>query len=336
MSNFRERLESNSQSNQGGNGDLKVINMQSKKNYGSVVFVPFTPADGSDSIAILNDVMEVMEHYTYKDSKTKVESKGQRFIKLLNREDYGTLNADQKDTYKDLRSMGKTLHAHKFSKNQKDDRTIKNSHIRFKNYTILVGWLIEHRSASDNKIINKSCPACLVFSSRNFDAAFNDALKAKDKKAGSSEWEAKLFNNNLKKSMYLFIDYKLSEDKSKIGYIASVSIEKFDDETVRYTDGNVNGLDLTSHEDKLKELPNPIRAFVGLTNGSLFNEKIIARLTERLHELLNKYCGGTYELKDGKKVKTVATKDPLDYVKKDKDEDLPPEDVHKDNKDEWE
>jgi len=331
MSDFRSKLAEAAAGNGGGSAskELVLINMQNKKNQGSVVFVPFNPNHGKDDpIIVLNNVMEVGYQLALpdKDDKNKI-NKFPSWYRLLNREDYPDLTPEEVDEYKSLRAMGSKLNGHKFSKNSTQDRSERNKRIRFKNYVLLVGWVIEHRDVNGKKI-HENIPAVLAFSSKNFATELDKALKARDKKAQGTEWQAKLFNANLKdRQMYLSIDYKLSEDKNKIGYLVSVSIEKFDDETVRYTGGNEDKgylLDLTKHEDKIKNLESPIHKFVNVV-GRLYNRKMIDGLTERLHELMNKYCGGQYKLKDGKTVQPVAVKDPMEGVE-DKKKDLPPTD----------
>lgn len=322
---FRDKLANNAASGPQGDGKLKVINMQSKNNYGSIVFIPFNPKDGSDSVAVLNDVMEVKYHQKYQDKKTKETKSMSTWLRLLNREDYPDLNQEELDEYKDLRAMGKKLSGHKFSKSKTEDRNMRNERIRFKNYTLLVGWVIEHTDLQ-KKVINKNIPAILVFSSKGFDEAFNNALKAKDEINQSTEWMVKLFNSQNVRKKYLSIKYRLRDkDDKKVGYESTVSIGDFNEETIRYTGGKEGPLEFTEDQmNALKEIPNPINAFLG-RSGRPYNAKEVEKMRNRLHELLNKYCGCNYELPDGKVVEHEEVHDPLGDVKKDPTE-LPPTD----------
>lgn len=334
MSDFRSKLAEAAAGSGGGSAskELVLINMQNKKNQGSVVFVPFCPNDGKDDpIIVLNNVMEVGYQLVLKDkdNPNKV-NKYPSWYRFLNKEDYPDLNPEEVDEYKVLRAMGSKLNAHKFSKNETQDRNERNKRIRFKNYILLVGWVIEHRDTNGKKL-HENIPAVLAFSSKTFATELDKALKVRDKKTQGTEWQAKLFNANLKdRSMYLSIDYKLSEDKKKIGYIVTISVEKFDDETIRYTGGNEDKgylLDLTKYADKIKVIENPLHKFANVV-GRLYNRKMVDGLTERLHELMNKYCGGQYKLKDGKTVQPVAVKDPMEGIQ-DKPSDLPPTDAER-------
>lgn len=325
MSNFRDKLRESAQG-RGNTRELKLINMQNKDNYGSLVFVPIVPADGSDSVAVLKNVLEVAEEYTYKDRNNgDKEKKGKRFLRLLSLEDYSDLSKAQIDQYKEIRSKAKKLYKHEFSKSKKDNSSKRNGIIRIKDYTIIVGWVIEHRNKAD-KIVNQNCPALLVFSSSRFDEAFEEAMKIKDKKMGNSDWMARLFNSSLHRKMYMDINYKLSDDPKKIGYIASISIEKFDEDTIRYTGGNSEELDLTSQKDKVDKISNPINLFVNNESENFFSSKTANSIEYQLHRYLNKYCGTTYELNEGDSEEPEATHDPTDYVKKDDPQNLPPED----------
>lgn len=309
MASFREKLAQSANTSGGNNRDVTVINMQSKANYGSVVFVPHSPNTGGDPVEIINDVMELAYFREGKDKDGKA-FKSKQWYRLLNREDLGNLTPDEIEEYKDLRQMGKKLDAHKFSKSDKENRKQRQGRIRFKNYTLLVGWVIEHKDTT-GKIVHKGCPALLVFSSNRFNEALNNALKAKDKKSGGIEWQAKLFNDELKKRQYISIDYKLSEDPKKIGYEVSVSIEKFDEDTIRYTDGNENYLDLTSKADILKKISNPINLFLGYS-GKLYNAKNVEKMRNRFHVQLNKYCGANYPLEDNIEVEDKSA--PIDVI----------------------
>lgn len=323
MANFREKLAQSANSGNGSNSkDVVVINMQSKANYGSLVFVPHSPNTGGDPVEVVNDVMELAYVQEGKDKDGKA-FKSKKWYRLLNREDLGTLTPDELEEYKDLRQMGKKFAAHKFSKSDKENRKMQQDRIRFKNYTLMTGWVIEHKD-THGKVVHKSCPALLVFSSNRFNEAFNDALKAKDKKSGGIEWQAKLFNDEFKKKQYISIDYKLSEDPKKIGYLASVSIEKFDEDTVRYTDGNETCLDLTKKEDLLKKIGSPISLFLG-HSGKPYSSKIAEKMRKRFHVQLNKYCGANYPLEDGVEVEDKsAPVDPVAGVKKsDKADSIP-------------
>ena len=319
MSSFRDKLEARAQSS--GNGgsrvsnDVKVINMQSKSNYGTLVFVPIAASEGTDPVGVFNDVMQVAITREGNRKKDNSAYKFKEWITLLNREDYPDMTAEELEEYKDLRSMGKKLNGHKFSKSKKENDKQKKDRIRFKSYTVITGWIIEHKDMNE-KTVNKNCPAVLIFSSARFDEAFSKALKAKDKKFNGPEWQTRLFNASLHRKMYLSISYHLSEDPKKIGYIASVDVEKFDEDTVRYTDGNENELDLTKYEDKVKLIKTPSAHFLG-HGGKLYSAKSAAEMRERLHELLNKYCGTDYPLAEGKVVERVETHDPLKGVKSD-------------------
>lgn len=326
MANFRQKLAEQA-ANSGGSSskDLLLINMQSPKNQGRLVFVPFTPKGYDDSVIVLNKVMEVGYQYTYKDKNDgDKEKKNSSYYRLLNREDYDDLSPEEEDHYKFLRSLGSKLNGHVFSKNKTQDREEKKKRIRFKDYVLLVGWVIEHRDLKD-KLINKQCPAILAFSSSNFTAELDKQLKARDKKNNSSDWQTKLFNDNLERTMYLSIEYKLyDKDSKKIGYDVTINIEKFDDESIRYTGGDEDkgyNLHLDKFKEKLDLLKNPLHKFTNV-QGRLYNQKMIDDLTERLKVLINKYCGGTYELKGGKKVDPVKVKDPMDGVEPEK-KDLP-------------
>lgn len=330
MANFRQKL-ADAAASAGGNSskDVLLINMQSKKNYGSIVFVPYVTGD-KDSVAVLNNVMEVgyVREGTYKDEGGKEQKfKNAAWYRLLNLEDYPDLSSEEVDIYKHLRSMGSKLNGHKFSKNTTQDRQERNKRIRFKDYVLISAYVIEHRD-KDGKKLHEKVPAVIAFSSKTFMQEFNKALKAKDDKAGgSTEWQMKLFNDKVKRKKYLQVSYALSDNPKKIGYIVSVSIEDFNDETIRYTGGNGDkgyDLDLTSQKEKLDQLTDPINKFLG-KNGRYFNRKEIDGLTERLHELMNKYCGGNYPLAEGKTVAAVPVKDPMDGIEE-KKKDLPPTD----------
>lgn len=332
MGSFRSKLAASASGNDSNSKDVKVINMQSRTNYGSVVFVPFNPADKTDSVVVLNNVMELMYHNEFTDSKTKKVTKTRRWYRLLSREDYPEITADELDEYKDLRSMASKLNGHKFSKNSKEDRRLRNSYIRFKNYTLLLGWLVEHKD-KNGKIINQNCPALLVFSSKRFDEAFDKAMKARDAKLGSRDWMTRLFNDELERKRYISISYHLSEDPKVIGYVTSVSIEDFNDETVRYTNGNESHLDLTPYKEVLTKLDNPLNLFL-YSRGNLFSAKTNANIRKRFHYLLNKYCGTNYDLHEETDPEPVPTHDPLAGLKKD-DKELPPEDGSSSSKDAW-
>lgn len=340
MANFRQKLADAAASSGGGaSKDVLLINMQNKKNQGRIQFIPFTPKGEEDSVFILNNVMEVAYQFEMKDKNDPNKKvKFNQWYRLLNREEFNDLNPEEEDHYKHLRSCGSKINSHKFSKNDKQNTEERKKRIRFKDYVLIAGWVIEHRNTDDKKI-NANVPAILAFSSKNFTEAFNKVLKARDSKVGGPEWQVKLFNDTYKRKMYLSIDYKLYEKESKkIGYDVSITIEKFDEETVRYTKGNDEiGYDfnLEPYKDKLAEIKFPLQKFTNVL-GRLYNPKMIEGLTYRLHELMNKYCGGTYELKDNKKVDPVPVKDLMDGVKPDSKE-LPPTDEERSatSRDEW-
>jgi hypothetical protein len=148
----------------------------------------------------------------------------------------------------------------------------------------------------------------------------------------------KLFNSQSVRKKYLSIKYRLRDkDDKKVGYESTVSIGDFNEETIRYTGGKEGPLEFNEDQmNALKEIPNPINAFLG-RSGRPYNAKEVEKMRNRLHELLNKYCGCNYELPDGKVVEHEEVHDPLGDVKKDPTE-LPPTDEEhhaKEGNDAW-
>jgi len=296
MGNFRDKLNQRATATGGSSSKIKVINMQSKSNQGSLFFIPFTGSDGSDAIQTLNSVLEVKERYEYKDKDEKVQ-KGERWIKLLHRSDYNNgegLRGADLETYQTLRSLSKHIMDHKFSRNAKKNDTIKRGIIRVKNYTLLMGIIVELTN-SEGKVIYKKQPAVLVFSSAKFDKALNSALEGKDKSTGGSEWQMKLFNRDQFRKQFLSIEYKISENPKEIGYKASISIEKFDDETKRLSDGREDGYQITDEDYKtyIEGFTNPTNIFLKIKLGDdLFKDEYITNLTERINQLCEEYLEG--------------------------------------------
>lgn len=324
MADFRQKLAASVSSNNTRSKDFEVINMQAKNNYGNMFFVPVSPSDGSDPIVVLDNVLEVLDHYKGKDRDGKDYS-GKRWLKLLSKSEYPDLTDDEKSLYSELRTKAKTLMNHRFSKNDKKNNEIKSGLIRTKNYCLLMGYLLEHRDLND-KLIRRDKPVILVFSSNRFNDALNKSLLAKDKTTGGTEWQAKLFNRNPLRKMFLTISYKLSDDPKIIGYIASVSIEKFDDETVRLTEGKEDGLHMEGKDDLMNQFGPILPLWLNMKpNERLFKEDHISNFQNRLHKYLNRYCGTDYTVFDSNEVKvTEGNKDP--EVKREKvSEELPPE-----------
>lgn len=336
MSDFRSKLAQTSGSG-GSSKRLKKINMQDKRNQGTIFFVPMSPVDGTDPVAVLENVAEVKDHYTWKD-KDNVEQKGQRWLMLLSKEDYPEMDMDDVEVYKSFKAKFKQLNNHKYDKDEKKNRELKKGIIRFKNYILMFGWVIEHKDLS-GKIVNKNTFALLIFASNNFKTAFNKALDAKDKTLGGTEWMVRLFNREVNnRKQFLNISYKLSDDKKTIGYIASVSIEKFDEETIRLTNGKTDGLDIPASEEDIATLTNPVRVFLGLApQEGYFSDRTQLRLTIRLNKQLNRYCGTDLEIPEEPTKEESTSSD----ENKDKDipevkRDLPKEDAPKKNvKDIW-
>lgn len=323
MADFRSKLAASANRSNGNqrNKDFKIINMQSKTNQGTMFIVPISPIDGSDPIAILNNVLEVKDYFDGKDKDGK-PTKMTRWLKLLDKEEYADLSSDEKALYKSLRSKGKELSNHTFNKDKRKNDEEKKKWIRNKNYTLILAYVIEHKDLN-GKVINKNIPALLVFASSRLDEALDKALKAKDVTTGGQEWQTKLFNRDKLRKQFMTISYRLSDNPKIIGYIASVSIEKFDDETTRLTNGKEDGLHMDDEktQEMLKACTNPINIFLNIKLGEkLFKEEYMENLTNRLNKYLNKFCGQDNPVAD-KKVDPTAEKVKME----EKDRKLPPE-----------
>jgi len=287
MADFRDKLAQRNAAS-GSSKGMKVINMQSKANYGSIVFVPITGSDGSDAIALLGKVMEVKEKYTY-EKDGKVES-GERWLKVLQKDDYppSEMNAEKVAYLKNTRSKIKYMNDFSYHKDRKKSDDLRKGIVRIKNYTLLMGYCIEH-TGLDGKIVNQNCPAILVFSSSRFDDAFEKALKGKDKNTGGSEWQSKLFNRDELRKMFLSIEYKLSDSKKIIGYITSLQIEKFDDDTTKYTNGREDGLHMEDKKEAIEACTNAIRIFTGTKSEDYLNENSMQKLDAVIEKWMLKY-----------------------------------------------
>lgn len=288
MSKFMEKLKDSAENS--SNHSIKVINMQNQKLQGSLIFVPITPADGSDAICVLNSVTEVKDYYTYKNKEGK-EEKANRWLKLLAKSDYGKLTEDEVEQYRNIKAKVKQLMNHKWHKDPKKNALLRKEWIRMKDYILLTGYIIKHTDRN-GKILNKNTPAILVFSSAKFRDALYDAIDSRNKMLGSEEWQSKLFNRDELRKQFLSITYWLSDSKDKIGYITTVSVNKFDEDTIAYTDGKIDGLHMKSDEAKkaIEACNAPaVKQWLNLTKGSLFNDEYINNFDVRMDKYLVKF-----------------------------------------------
>jgi hypothetical protein len=281
-----------------------LINMQKKDHYGTVYIVPFTPNDGSDPIQVLKDVVEIKEWYTYKDKDGK-EAKGQKWIKLLDSKAYKNLRrtdessaddlariAEDVTKYSGIKSKIKTLLNHRYHSNKDKSNEIKNERIRIKSYTVICGFILRYTPLG-KALPYDGKPAILIFSSVKFDQALVTAFNSKTDLAGPA-WIANLANNSLvERKQFLSIQYRLLDASEGIGYKAAVTIEPFNEDTAKLTDGKER-LDLTSKKELLDKLYDPAKIFLEIpADKELFDEKYIESFENRVDKWIERIAPGT-------------------------------------------
>lgn len=271
---FIQDLESATQRKGGRVSDMKVMNMKSWENHGTMYIVPFNGPNKSDSaIKQLNNVA-VVEKWV---SGTKKDGTPFGFVDrhylFLDPKYYGELTQAQMERFEKLKS--------KFRAIPKEFQGAYTTTL-----TLIQAHVVKHTSYKDkNKILLQDSPALYVFQSKNFEKEFKGKVNSMVDTLGNYVWLSELQNNELQRKRYMEITFFLDKEVGA-GYQASIAFKKFDEDAVKLTGGKI-GLDLSGKENYQEKFGNPIKRFLSIPeNGDIFNEEYLDDIESTINKIL--------------------------------------------------
>lgn len=271
---FIQDLESATQRKGGRVSDMKVMNMKSWENHGTMYLVPFNgPTKADNAIKQLNNVA-VVEKWV---SGVKKDGTPFGFVDkhyfFLDPKYYGELTKEQQDRHEKIKSKFRSI-PKEFQGAYTTTLTLIQSHV------------VKHISYKDkNKVLLEDSPALYIFQSKNFEKEFKGKVNSMVDTLGSYVWLSELQNNELIRKRYMEITFFLDKAEGA-GYQASISFKKFDEDAVKLTGGKI-GLDLSGKENYQEKFGNPIKRFLNIPeNGSIFNEDYLDDIESTINKIL--------------------------------------------------
>lgn len=264
----KSKGKSNSSKSSSSDPENPFINMRNWDNHGKVSMVLFSTKDGRSGMETIMD-LGVVEKWI---SGTTKEGKEYGFVKkmylLPDPRMYGNLTDEQKERHDKLKS--------------KLNSVPSNRGVYKQDMTLLTGYILEHKDRS-NKVLHQNVPATLSIISKKFSKNLNAAINTLSDKLKRWDWiERDFVNSELTRKRYLEFDLYMDQSEGA-GYLGSVNVAKFDEDTTALTGGK-EYFDISSNPEIIEKFENPFRRLLQFKEDvPLFDDEYLTELEQSLN-----------------------------------------------------